>query len=84
MPIATMKGSNLDPEFSQQRIENRLTAIGANFTSLTVNTSFNVRAQPIVCKPEDVLGCFMRTKIETSSGYRRKPARLARLTNLSA
>jgi len=30
-----------------------------------VNTSFNVRGEPIVCSPEDALRCFMRTQIDT-------------------
>ncbi len=29
-----------------------------------VNTSFNVRGEPIVCTPEDAYRCFMRTEIE--------------------
>jgi len=29
-----------------------------------VNTSFNVRGEPIVCTPEDAFGCFMGTDIE--------------------
>jgi carbamoyltransferase len=30
-----------------------------------VNTSFNVRGEPIVCYPEDAFRCFMGTEIET-------------------
>jgi carbamoyltransferase len=29
-----------------------------------VNTSFNVRGEPIVCTPEDAFRCFMGTHIE--------------------
>ncbi len=29
-----------------------------------VNTSFNVRGEPIVCTPEDAYKCFMRTEME--------------------
>jgi carbamoyltransferase len=29
-----------------------------------VNTSFNVRGEPIVCTPEDAFACFMGTGIE--------------------
>lgn len=29
-----------------------------------VNTSFNVRGEPIVCTPEDSYRCFMRTEME--------------------
>ncbi|HSA34270.1 MAG TPA: carbamoyltransferase [bacterium] len=30
-----------------------------------VNTSFNVRGEPIVCSPEDSFACFMATEIDT-------------------
>ena len=29
-----------------------------------VNTSFNVRGEPIVCKPEDAYDCFMKTGMD--------------------
>ena len=32
--------------------------------SLIVNTSFNVRSEPIVCTPENAYKCFMRTHID--------------------
>ncbi|HEU4640018.1 MAG TPA: carbamoyltransferase C-terminal domain-containing protein, partial [Candidatus Binatia bacterium] len=31
---------------------------------LLVNTSFNVRSEPIVCSPQDAYRCFMRTAID--------------------
>ncbi len=31
---------------------------------VVVNTSFNVRGEPIVCTPEDAYRCFMRTEME--------------------
>jgi carbamoyltransferase len=31
---------------------------------LLVNTSFNVRGEPIVCSPEDAYRCFMKTNID--------------------
>ena len=31
---------------------------------VVVNTSFNVRGEPIVCTPEDAYRCFMRTKMD--------------------
>lgn len=37
----------------------RLTGCG-----LVVNTSFNVRGEPIVCTPADAYACFMRTHID--------------------
>ncbi len=32
---------------------------------MIVNTSFNVRGEPIVCTPEEAYRCFMRTEIDT-------------------
>ncbi len=32
--------------------------------SVVVNTSFNVRGEPIVCTPEDAFRCFMGTEVE--------------------
>lgn len=32
--------------------------------ALLVNTSFNVRGEPIVCTPEDAFTCFMRTEMD--------------------
>ena len=29
-----------------------------------VNTSFNVRGEPIVCSPRDAYKCFMRTEMD--------------------
>jgi carbamoyltransferase len=48
----------------------RYHALISRFKSLTgcpvvVNTSFNVRGEPIVCTPEDAFRCFMGTDIET-------------------
>ena len=31
---------------------------------IVVNTSFNVRGEPIVCSPEDAYTCFMRTEMD--------------------
>jgi carbamoyltransferase len=31
---------------------------------LIVNTSFNVRGEPLVCTPEDAFKCFMRTEMD--------------------
>ncbi|MDJ1184596.1 carbamoyltransferase family protein [Roseofilum casamattae] len=38
---------------------NELTGCG-----IVVNTSFNVRGEPIVCTPEDAYRCFMRTEMD--------------------
>jgi len=32
--------------------------------AVIVNTSFNVRGEPIVCTPEDAYRCFMRTDMD--------------------
>jgi carbamoyltransferase len=32
--------------------------------SVIVNTSFNVRGEPIVCSPEDAFRCFMGTELD--------------------
>ena len=32
--------------------------------SVIINTSFNVRGEPIVCTPEDAYRCFMRTDMD--------------------
>jgi carbamoyltransferase len=47
----------------------RYHALISEFDRLTgcpviVNTSFNVRGEPIVCTPEDAFRCFMGTEIE--------------------
>ncbi len=47
----------------------RLHALLREFKRITgygilVNTSFNVRSEPIVCTPEDAYRCFMRTGID--------------------
>jgi carbamoyltransferase len=36
---------------------------------LLVNTSFNVRGEPIVCTPTDAYACFMRTAIDALVVY---------------
>jgi carbamoyltransferase len=50
----------------------RYHALLSAFEALTgcpviVNTSFNVRGEPIVCTPEDAFHCFMGTELETLS-----------------
>ena len=31
---------------------------------ILINTSFNVRGEPVVCSPEDAYRCFMRTEMD--------------------
>ena len=52
-----------------QHRDPRMYAILREFRKLTdcsvvVNTSFNVRSEPIVCTPEDAYVCFMRTGMD--------------------
>ena len=52
-----------------KRTNPRYHALITRFKELTgcpvvVNTSFNVRGEPIVCTPEDAFRCFMGTEIE--------------------
>jgi carbamoyltransferase len=35
-----------------------------NDCPVIINTSFNVRGEPIVCTPEDAYLCFMRTNMD--------------------
>lgn len=37
---------------------------GITGVGLVVNTSFNVRGEPIVCTPEEAFSCFMRTEMD--------------------
>jgi hypothetical protein len=46
------------------RIANALHDAVARLSEMIVNTSFNVRGEPIVCTPEDAFRCFMGTGIE--------------------
>jgi carbamoyltransferase len=53
----------------EEDVNPRMHAVLKAFESLTgcpllVNTSFNVRGEPIVCTPEDAYRCFMRTEID--------------------
>ncbi len=49
-----------------------------------VNTSFNVRGEPIVCTPEDAFRCFMGTDIDTHSWTNPRRTHLAsRITGTS-
>ncbi|MBP0590981.1 carbamoyltransferase [Paraburkholderia sp. LEh10] len=53
----------------EEDVNPRMFAVLQAFEALTgcpllVNTSFNVRGEPIVCSPEDAYRCFMRTEID--------------------
>ena len=54
--------------------------------SLLVNTSFNVRGEPIVCSPKDAYTCFMRTEmdvlvLESCILYKKKQPKLVENEN---
>lgn len=58
--IQTLK-RDADPVLYQVIEEfDRLTGV-----PILINTSFNVRGEPIVCSPQDGWRCFMRTKMDT-------------------
>ena len=47
----------------------RFWALSSEFKALTgvpvvLNTSFNVKGEPIVCTPEDAVRCFMKTDLD--------------------
>jgi carbamoyltransferase len=51
--------------FTNQRFHQMLTELNDKYNCpLVVNTSFNVRGEPIVCLPEEAVICFMRTQMD--------------------
>ena len=51
---------NINPRFHQL-----LTKLNDKYgCPVIVNTSFNVRGEPIVCTPEDAYQCFIRTEMD--------------------
>jgi hypothetical protein len=63
--LAEREAANDAGMVSEEEVERRI----AEFEKLTgvpiiINTSFNVRGEPIVCTPEDAFRCFMGTEIE--------------------
>jgi len=48
-----------------QLYHDMIAAFGRKYNcSVIINTSFNVRGEPIVCAPKDAYLCFMRTKMD--------------------
>ena len=52
-----------------EKSNNRFYKLLKNFKSRTgcpvlINTSFNVRGEPIVCSPEESIRCFKRTEMD--------------------
>jgi len=53
-------GANAEPRFRELlRAFHRLTGC-----PVLVNTSFNIRGEPIVCTPQDAFACFLRTDMD--------------------
>ena len=52
-PALRQQAESVDAEFKRQ------TGCG-----VIVNTSFNIRGEPIVCTPQDAYRCFMRTNMD--------------------
>jgi carbamoyltransferase len=52
-------------QFTNPRYHKLLTVFNEKYgCPVIVNTSFNVRGEPIVCTPEDAYLCFMRTEMD--------------------
>tara|TARA_A100001015_G_C15015534_1_gene725306 strand:+ start:1559 stop:1960 length:402 start_codon:yes stop_codon:yes gene_type:complete len=50
---------------TNKRYHDMLTAFNEKYgCPVIVNTSFNVRGEPIVCTPKDAYLCFMRTEMD--------------------
>ena len=54
----------VDPEVNPRYAELLNAFKSRHGCSVIVNTSFNVRGEPIVCTPEDAYRCFMRTEMD--------------------
>ena len=52
-------------KITNKRYHDMLTAFNNKYgCPVIVNTSFNVRGEPIVCTPKDAYLCFMRTEMD--------------------
>jgi carbamoyltransferase len=66
---ATHVDKTARPQTTKEKRENGYHKLIEEFHSLTgipaiINTSFNVRGEPIVCTPEDAFNCFKKTDID--------------------
>jgi carbamoyltransferase len=57
--VQTVEGANKPDYYQVLKEFEKITGYG-----VIVNTSFNVRGEPIVCSPIDAYTCFMRTEID--------------------
>ncbi len=69
LPAVTHVDYSARVQTVHQETNSRFHELISEFKELTgcpvlVNTSFNVRGEPIVCTPEDAFRCFMGTEIE--------------------
>ena len=69
IPAVTHVDGSARPQTVTAERTPRLHALLRAFESRTgvpvlINTSFNVRGEPIVCTPEDAYACFMQTGID--------------------
>ena len=63
--ISTTIGSGVTPSRTNERYWKLLSEFKKQTGySVIVNTSFNVRGEPIVCTPEDAYRCLMRTEMD--------------------
>ena len=70
IPAATHVDYSARVQTVHRETNPRYHALLTRFKALTgcpvlVNTSFNVRGEPIVCTPEDAFACFMGSEIDT-------------------
>ena len=66
---ATHVNKTARPQTTKKERESNYHKLIEEFYSLTnapaiINTSFNVRGEPIVCTPKDAYNCFIKTKID--------------------
>ena len=69
LPAVTHVDGSARPQTVDPAVAPRLAALLEAFAARTgcpmlLNTSFNVRGEPIVCSPEDAFRCFMGSEIE--------------------
>lgn len=69
IPAVTHKDNSARIQSVNKEENNRYHSLISKFKEKTgcgviINTSFNVRGEPIVCTPEDALKCFLRTDMD--------------------
>ena len=69
IPAVTHVDNSARVQTIHQETNPRFYQLSDEFEKITgcpvlINTSFNVRGEPIVCTPEDAYRCFMRTEMD--------------------